>query len=270
MTMLKIFLFIFGFNLTFGLFGQTVVQISPAPDTLCYGDVFSLSASSNCSGAPLFTWFVNGDSISSSSSGTFNAQVLSSVLTIEVVLSCNNAGVVEMDTAQINVTVVQVVVDAGPDQYGDSGSVFILSATGNAPQIEWSPGYLVQYPNFFSTNTQPSETTTYMLKGEKEGCLAYDYVTIFLTDVLNIPNTFSPNEDGSNDTWVIPGVENHPNNHMLIMNRFGSVLYDSGPYNVVNAWSGMWNQKPLPEGVYYYVYETGTGSVKKGIINLLR
>ena len=109
-----------------------------------------------------------------------------------------------------------------------------------------------------------------MLQAYYLGCPAFDYVTVFLTNVFKIPNTFSPNNDGTNDTWIIPGISNYPENTMRIMNRFGDVLYESTAYNTVNAWTGIYNGKELPDGVYYYLLDLGNGMVKKGTISIIR
>ena len=39
------------------------------------------------------------------------------------------------------------------------------------------------------------------------------------------------------------------------MNRFGFELYKSSPYNFTNAWTGLYNDRELPEGVYFYRFE---------------
>jgi gliding motility-associated-like protein len=93
---------------------------------------------------------------------------------------------------------------------------------------------------------------------------------VYLTNVFKIPNTFSPNDDGSNDTWIIPGIENYPNNRMIIMNRFGDVLYESSSYSTINAWSGVRNGNVMPDGVYYYLLDLGNGTLKKGTISIIR
>jgi len=109
-----------------------------------------------------------------------------------------------------------------------------------------------------------------MVQGFEAGCMVFDYITVFLTNVFKIPNTFSPNNDGTNDTWIIPGIENYPLNRMIIMNRFGDILYESSAYNTVNAWSGMRNGNVLPDGVYYYLLDLGNGILKKGTISIIR
>jgi hypothetical protein len=58
---------------------------------------------------------------------------------------------------------------------------------------------------------------------------------------------------------------------MIIMNRFGQELYQSRPYTFTNAWTGIFNNRELPEGVYFYILNLGGDfGVKKGTISIIR
>lgn len=244
--------------------------ISPNNDTLCLGAGLQLNASSSCMGNALFSWYVNGDSILTNQTGQFSLLPSEANNIITVICTCNLNGVLSTDTAQTNLTVIQTNISAGPDQFIDSGATVILQASGLYDSLLWSPSFLITYPTLPSVQTSPSATTTYMLQAYYLGCPAFDYVTVFLTNVFKIPNTFSPNNDGTNDTWIIPGISNYPDNTMRIMNRFGDALYESTAYNTVNAWTGIYNGKELPDGVYYYLLDLGNGTVKKGTISIIR
>lgn len=84
------------------------------------------------------------------------------------------------------------------------------------------------------------------------------------TPGVKIPGGISPNGDGTNDTWIIDGLEDFPNNKLTILNRWGDILYKAEPY--ANNWNGVASQglvlstSPLPDGTYYYVLILGDGS----------
>lgn len=65
------------------------------------------------------------------------------------------------------------------------------------------------------------------------------------------PNTFTPNNDNINDRFVVPCAINHPNNELVIFNRWGDEVYNTRGY--VNDWEGTFNGEPLPEGTYFYI-----------------
>ncbi len=69
--------------------------------------------------------------------------------------------------------------------------------------------------------------------------------------VLHIPNAFSPNGDGINDRWEIPGLQGIPGCHVEIFNRWGQRIYESIGY--ASPWNGAWQGHLLPVGTYYYV-----------------
>ena len=87
-------------------------------------------------------------------------------------------------------------------------------------------------------------------------------VTVSLTEcdeeyALMIPDGFSPNGDGTNDTFRIPNIEFlYPNYTIEIFNRYGNLMY-KGNRNIPN-WDGTSNQSNAsngmaPNGVYFYI-----------------
>ena len=81
---------------------------------------------------------------------------------------------------------------------------------------------------------------------------------------VKVPGGFSPDKDGVNDAFIIPGIEKYPNNKLTIVNRWGEVVYFKEKYN--NEWTGEPNKGfvmddgIVPAGTYFYILETGTGS----------
>jgi gliding motility-associated-like protein len=70
-----------------------------------------------------------------------------------------------------------------------------------------------------------------------------------------IPNAFTPNNDGVNDTWSIRGLDSNPRNTLKIFNRTGSLLYEAKTN--LTPWDGQFMGKRLPAGVYYYTLYSG-------------
>jgi|GEM_PF-6497214 len=70
----------------------------------------------------------------------------------------------------------------------------------------------------------------------------------------------TPNGDGSNDAWIIPGIENYANNSVRVFNRWGIEVFAKKGYR--NDWEGNHNgnRERLPAGSYYYIIDLGDGS----------
>jgi len=108
---------------------------------------------------------------------------------------------------------------------------------------------------------------------DEEGENEITVVMLEPTLLLFIPEGFSPNGDGINDFFVIPGIEDFPNCELTIFNRWGNPVYKATGYD--NTWDGKPNvggfiindEKVLP-GTYYYVleYNRNDRNPEKGFI----
>jgi len=82
-------------------------------------------------------------------------------------------------------------------------------------------------------------------------------------------NIITPNGDGKNDTWVVPGLDQYPNNSVKVFDRAARLVYSKDNYN--NDWDGTFKGSPVNEDTYYYLIDLGNGSLKlKGFISILR
>ena len=90
-----------------------------------------------------------------------------------------------------------------------------------------------------------------------------------LRDII-IPNTFTPNGDGINDTWEITNLVDFPKATIDIYNRYGTNLYHSVGY--ARPWDGFYNGKELPAGTYYYLInlKDQVHGIQSGWVAILR
>lgn len=77
-------------------------------------------------------------------------------------------------------------------------------------------------------------------------------VTITIHPDLFIPDLITPNGDGVNDELIIVGIEQFPDNELIIFNRWGNEVYTASPYQ--NDWEGAYNGGKLPAGTYFYIF----------------
>ena len=77
-----------------------------------------------------------------------------------------------------------------------------------------------------------------------------------------VPNVFTPNGDGKNDTFEIFGIEGFRGSSLVVFDRWGTIVFEDKDYK--NNWSGADNT----DGVYFYIFtrsdkEVFTGSFEK-------
>jgi len=96
---------------------------------------------------------------------------------------------------------------------------------------------------------------------DNNGCRASQEIMIkaFCSET-KIPNTFTPNNDGINDTWNISGPSIDPSLLIQVYNRYGNLVFESKGYS--QPWDGRKNGTILPEGTYYYILTSKSGSKK--------
>ncbi|WP_224485333.1 T9SS type B sorting domain-containing protein [Robertkochia aurantiaca] len=67
---------------------------------------------------------------------------------------------------------------------------------------------------------------------------------------VDIPNFFTPDGDGNNDTWGPDNTQNYPRILTKVYDRYGRVV---GKMTIGQEWDGKYKGTPLPTGDYWYV-----------------
>jgi gliding motility-associated-like protein len=113
------------------------------------------------------------------------------------------------------------------------------------------------------------------------GCTGIDsvYVIVLSDEIpkecMYIPNAFTPNRDGLNDTFMpVPGCE-LTFYQLNIFDRWGELLFVS--HDVTEGWDGVYKGNLCPADAYVYkiVYrteeasDTGLDIVKTGVVTIL-
>lgn len=229
---------------------------SPA-DSLCTGSSVDLSVS----GAATYQWSPSHGL--SSTTGSHVTARPDHTLTYEVVGS--DAVGCFKDTVHIPVRVFPIpTVEAGPDATINVGYAIDLipQISSDVTIATWSPTGGQFRSDWPSMTVKPKETTTYTLDvATAGGCTARDSRTVYV--ICNganvfIPNTFSPNGDGTNDVFYVRGTGLFTIRSVRIFNRWGEMVFQRGEIraNDVNAgWDGTYKGQKLNPDVYVYIVD---------------
>lgn len=147
------------------------------------------------------------------------------------------------------VDVIGVDMSAGTDRTIGFGEGTQLDGN-SVGTIDWSPTAGLSGNGIPDPIASPSATTIYTMTSEIDGCTYSDEVVVEVVRRIEPPNTFTPNNDGKNDTWEIPGMNDYPGAEVLIHDRWGQVVFRSNGYR--DPWDGTHNGRALTVGTYYY------------------
>jgi trimeric autotransporter adhesin len=167
-------------------------------------------------------------------------------------------------------------VNAGPDTVIRAGTSISLPATvtpaGNY-QYTWTPALYLSSTSVLNPVCTPILSNRYTLQAiaTGSGCQASDEVMVTAVAGLFIPTGFTPNGDGKNDTWTIPGLALYPNARVAVFNRSGQLLYETGDYTR-RPWDGRFQGQLQPTAVYIYLVDLkdNSGQILKGTLSLIR
>ena len=131
--------------------------------------------------------------------------------------------------------------------------------------IHWNVPYNAAHPEILTVNSPGM----YIIQASNTfGCSISDSVEIIGMDCTPIiPNVVTPNGDGINDIFLIENALNQPYNHLIILNRWGNIMYESAPY--LNHFS----PSEFIDGTYFYIYypneQTNPDSFEQGFFAVI-
>jgi len=86
--------------------------------------------------------------------------------------------------------------------------------------------------------------------------------------LLSYPKYFTPNGDGTNETWHIKYSMREPGMIVFIYDRYGKLISNFDALS--GGWDGTFNGSPLPATDYWFVVNRQDGRVFKGHFSLVR
>jgi gliding motility-associated-like protein len=198
-------------------------------------------------------------------------------LTVQDVNSCTGSQIVTLKIPGIP------TVDAGEDvtiKLGESTSFNAVSSV--FPEIvSWSQQAGLSCYDCLQPFANPVNTTTYTVSVmSADSCTASDSVTVFVLKVrdLFVPNAFSPNGDGINDSFTLfGGAAASRILQLKVFSRWGELVFEGEnlPLNDTAAgWDGFFKGKDMQPGVFTWFAEVefldGAVELVEGDVALVR
>ncbi|MEP6595637.1 MAG: gliding motility-associated C-terminal domain-containing protein [Ginsengibacter sp.] len=250
---------------------STTVQILPAPlinagndADICEGESITLSGFSN---VIKYEW---RPTQGLSDHHSLNP-IASPAATIVYIISGDNGTCQKSDSVTIRIN-KKPVANAGPDKVIVQGMTTTLNGTTTITEVSilWKPALNISSATTLTPSVNPVINTIYTLSlSSNIGCgTSTDSVFVKVFAKLFIPNAFTPNKDGLNDTWKIEPLEAYPEAVLKVFNRFGQMIFINSVVN--KSWDGKYKSVLQSTGPYPYIIDLKNGApVMKGIVFLI-
>jgi len=172
-----------------------------------------------------------------------------------ILLTSPGASNVTLAIPNSTVTPADLVIAADDETKAFGAPLPALTLTFTGFKNNDGVAQLVYPPAVSTSATRTSPPGTYPITVSSAYSENYNisYVQGVLTITPNvvIPNTFTPNGDGINDTWDIGKINDYPNCVVQVFSRYGQMVFQSTGYGI--PWDGTCKGSRLPEGTYYYI-----------------
>lgn len=153
----------------------------------------------------------------------------------------------------------------------EGGNVVISAkATGSGLIYAWFPATGLNDATIINPTVTGIGDIIYRLTvTNDEGCRQFADVRVTVLKTPLMPNAFTPNGDGINDTWEIKYLDSYPGCTVNIFNRYGHKVFTSIGYPA--PWDGRDKNSNLAAGVYYYIIDPKNGrKAMSGYITVIR
>nr|WP_314896663.1 T9SS type B sorting domain-containing protein [uncultured Flavobacterium sp.] len=207
-----------------------------------------------------YVWFFNGNPIT----GETNYNLTVNKEGIYTVEATNNQGCSRTRTITVRASDIAKITNVNIVDLADSNSITI-SVSGAGDYVYALDEEFGTYQMESTFSNVPAGIHTVFVK-DLNGC----GVVPKEVAVLGIPDYFTPNQDGYNDTWNIKGVNEAFNakNTIHIFDRYGKLLKQISP--VGEGWNGTFNGLQMPSDDYWYSIQLEDGRIMKGHFSLKR
>jgi gliding motility-associated-like protein len=233
---------------------------------VCKGEAVTLTASSP------------GNTISWQNIGTGNSVIVHpQANTTYSAVATNAAGCTATGTVLVQVRDFDVTLTANTNPIMP-GMMLTLTSGANSSYtvVGWKPDdqFSAQTAIAQSFIIKDSAQTFAVIGRSADGCL--DTATIYIElepggKDFFIPNAFTPNNDGKNDSFK-PYGSSIKSIELRVFNQWGELVYETKDKN--KGWDGMFKGKAQPVGVYPYgikvTFLDNTTTTRRGTVNLVR
>ncbi|MEN3322156.1 gliding motility-associated C-terminal domain-containing protein [Mariniflexile soesokkakense] len=217
-----------------------------------------------------YKWFKNGTEIQGATNQMYETNEAATYAVTVNLGSCTTSASINLENSGFTSSID--VPEFNTIETGETLEVTITTDASN-PTFEWYFNETI-ISSVTSNSFEASEMGKYkVIVTETNGCVASTEHSFSISepfpDVANIPNLISPNNDGTNDTWVIPQeYVAGTNTQVIILSSQGKVVLQTNDYQ--NNWPENQIDFKAINPVYYYIITTSKNKIRKGSITVVK
>ena len=219
-----------------------------------------------------YQWFKEGVAISGATSQQYQTSTAGQYAVKVDFGSCSSTPSITLAdvpfTSSLNVSATTII---------NQGETKTVIATTNAvnPVFEWYRNSIIIKGATTNTLDVTEEGNYTVIIKQTSGCISqktlpFEVMFPFVDrNVVLIPNYISPNNDGVNDTWILPQeYVSGSNTEIVLLNSRGEVALQTNNYQ--NNWPENELDFKSVNPIYYYIITTTDNKVKKGSITVVK
>ena len=227
--------------------GPSITSLN-VTNLLCFGDSNGSVTVTATGGTAPYSYAIDGGTPQSASSFS-NLSSGNYVMTVIDATNCPNSQAFSISEPN------DLVANAGNDVQGCAGQTFNLNASCSGGTSPYDYLWFASQ-NSQTAQVQPTSTTSYNVQiTDANGCIDSDILVVTIIPcgslVIDVPNVFTPNGDGNNDTYGIIS-QNAISQEAIIVDRWGILMAELNSPNA--TWDGTSNGKDATDGVYFIKY----------------
>lgn len=228
-----------------------------------------------CSGAPLeliatgnatnFNW--SGGYISTNDTIVFVPQINNDYILTGYANNCSKTDTFNISEFQNAKAIFDYHIDTC------SAKLIATNKSGGVHQYLWNfdnQTSAMQDP-IFEINNSKNEKSLQLILNPNTPCadtsLLFLDLSSLANDLLFIPNVFTPNNDNSNDLFIVKSKFDCEPIIIHLYNRWGELLFQEESESIV--WDGKYKNTDVAQGVYFYIIEHRNKKTK-GTVTLFR
>lgn len=247
-----------------------------AREGVCAQDTFTVSASF-LPGA-IYNW--SPSNLVQSGQGTQNAVFVLNDPTTIFVTATSPIGCVSGNSIFVNVitTLPDLQVTATPDTINFGETSQLLASSLDVSEFVWNIDSTLSAFTIENPIASPRQTTTYTVKVDDGICPNTENITVYvrlapcIEGRIFVPNSFTPNNDSSNDIFYVRSSIDIEGFKFAVYDRWGQPMFQTT--NINEGWDGKFKGEPQSPSVYGWYCEgicpNGEAFFLKGNTTLIR